>query len=76
MEKRSKNHVDVAKWVEKVIDSCETVDQLITAKILVNRFSDQLISKYHSDYWTTHHYDIISPLNIRVNNKKTELDKK
>ena len=50
MEKRSIHYGDVAKWIEKVIDSCETYNQLITARNLVSNFRKRLSSDnlYHS----------------------------
>ena len=38
MEKRSKHYGDVAKWLEKVIDSCETYQQTMTARKLVQNY--------------------------------------
>ena len=41
MEKRSKHPGDVAKWIEKVFDSCTNVNQLLAAEKLATSF-DQL----------------------------------
>lgn len=43
MEKRSTHYGDVSKWIEKVINSCETRDQLFSAKRLIYNFQDKLI---------------------------------
>lgn len=42
MEKRSRHYGDVTKWIEKVIDSCQTWDQVRTASKLVSNFDRQL----------------------------------
>ena len=42
MENRSRHYGDVVKWVEKVIDSCETYQQILTAKMLIHNFEDQM----------------------------------
>jgi hypothetical protein len=35
MEKRSKHPIDVLRWIEKVIDSCQTYEQTHTAYELI-----------------------------------------
>jgi hypothetical protein len=42
MDKRSTHYGDVAKWIEKVIDSCETYQQTFAARILVRNFEKQM----------------------------------
>jgi hypothetical protein len=42
MEKRSAHYGDVAKWIEKVIDSCETYQQTFAAKMLIVNFGKQM----------------------------------
>jgi hypothetical protein len=42
MEKRSTHYGDVSKWVEKVIDSCETQEQTHSAWQLVWNFEKQM----------------------------------
>jgi hypothetical protein len=37
MEYKSKHPIDVLKWIEKVIDSCQTYQQLSVADNLVDR---------------------------------------
>ena len=37
MEKRSKHPLDVLRWIETVIDSCKTYQQLLVADDLVDR---------------------------------------
>jgi hypothetical protein len=37
MEKRSKHPMDVLRWIETVIDSCKTYQQLLVADDLVDR---------------------------------------
>ena len=42
MENRSTHYGDVAKWIEKVIDSCETYQQTLAAKMLIVNFGKQM----------------------------------
>ena len=42
MEKRSAHYGDVEKWIEKVIDSCETYEQTHSARVLVWNFEKQM----------------------------------
>ena len=42
MEKRSTHYGDIQKWIEKVIDSCETYQQTFTVKKLITNFAKQL----------------------------------
>ena len=42
MEKRSKHYGDVQKWVKKVIDSCETYEQMVIARRLIFNFEKQM----------------------------------
>jgi hypothetical protein len=65
MSATSKHPGDVAKWIEKVIDSCETSQQLLTTLHLIqnfekvyNRSSDDFISYFSRDLrnrWSAHH---------------------
>ena len=62
MNKRSNHYGDVAKWIEKVIDSCETRQQTFTAKQLVRNFEKQLMRTTPDKYWRDYKYDVIWPL--------------
>ena len=76
MENRSRHYGDVAKWVEKVINSCETYQQTFGAKQLVRNFEKQLQRKQPEKYWREHYYNIISPLEYKLRTKRDELLKK
>jgi hypothetical protein len=76
MEKRSTHYGDVAKWIEKVIDSCETVQQTFRADKLVSNFRSQLIKKVPDKYWNTYHYNLIWPLEDKVDYKRNKLSRK
>ena len=39
----SNHYGDVQKWIEKIIDSCETYDQTRSAKRLVWNFEKQMV---------------------------------
>ena len=73
MENRSTHYGDVSKWIEKVIDSCETHQQTFGAKMLIWNFEKQLRRKYHEKYWVEHHYSIILPLESSLSYKRQRL---
>lgn len=60
MEKRSTHYGDVSNWIEKVINSCETRDQLFSAKRLIYNFQDKLIR----DLGYINVSTIIDPINV------------
>ena len=70
MEKRSNHYGDVAKWIEKVIDSCETYQQTFTAKKLIRNFNDQLRRDTPDKYWRDYQYSVIWPLETMVTSKR------
>jgi len=72
MENRSTHYGDVAKWIEKVIDSCETREQTFVAKRLIRNFYNQLDRKLGTSNYET----IISPLEYRLSNKRQEIQSK
>ena len=73
MEKRSTHYGDVSKWIDKVIDSCETYQQAFGAKSLIRNFEKQLQRKYPEKYWREHHYNVILPLESRLTTKRQQL---
>jgi hypothetical protein len=70
MENRSTHYGDVAKWIEKVIDSCETREQTFTVKKLISNFAKQLRTKSPDKYWNNYQYTVIDPLNDLVRIKR------
>jgi len=72
MEKRSTHYGDVSNWIEKVINSCETRDQLFSAKRLIYNFQDKLIR----DLGYFNQSTIISPIEVTWKIKFQELSKK
>ena len=70
MENRSTHYGDVAKWIEKVIDSCETREQTFTVKKLISNFAKQLRTKSPDKYWNSYQYTVIHPLNDLVRIKR------
>jgi hypothetical protein len=72
MEKRSTHYGDVSKWIEKVINSCETRDQLFVAKKLLNNFEDKLIR----DLGCINISSIIDPISFTWKIKLIELREK
>ena len=40
MKKRSRHYGDVANWIEKVIDSCKTRDQVFSCQKLIHNFEN------------------------------------
>jgi hypothetical protein len=76
MENRSTHYGDISKWIEKVIDSCETYQQTFTVRRLINNFTKQLQRKYPENYWREHYYNIINPLESSLSYKRDQLLKK
>jgi len=75
MEKRSTQYGDVAKWTDKIIDSCETLQQTFTAGKLIRNFRNQLIKNTPDKYWRDYQYDVIWPLESKLNIKRDNLIK-
>jgi hypothetical protein len=73
MEQRSTHYGDISKWIEKVIDSCETYQQTHTAKQLVTNFAKQLRTKSPDKYWNSYQYTVIHPLRDLVRIKRQSL---
>ena len=73
MENRSTHYGDVSNWIEKIIDSCETIEQTFTAKKLISTFAKQLRTKSPDTYWNSYQYEVIWPLKESIENKRREL---
>jgi uncharacterized protein YaaR (DUF327 family) len=73
MENRSTHYGDVSKWIEKVIDSCETYQQTFAVRKLIRNFTEQLQRKYPENYWREHYYNIINPLDTKLSDKRQRL---
>lgn len=73
MENRSKHYVDVRKWVIKVINSCETYQQIFVTKNLIFNFEKQMISNKVNHTLIS---SVKSYLNFKLRLKKNELLKK
>jgi hypothetical protein len=73
MEQRSTHYGDVSKWIEKVIDSCETYQQTFTALTLITNFAKQLRTKSPDKYWNSYQYTVIEPLQRLVKIKRQEI---
>ena len=77
MENRSRHYGDVKLWIEKVIDSCETMEHVRSTEKLISNFDKQLEKKSVAEYWRDHYYTIISPLNLLLSDKRDHIfDKK
>jgi hypothetical protein len=73
MENKVTHYWDNIKWIEKVIESCETPIQTFAARRLVRNFEEQLQRKTTiKEYYIEHYYDI-SHLKSMVENKQDEL---
>lgn len=70
MDKRSTHYGDVAKWIKKVIDSCETYQQTFTARQLVTNFEKQLMRTTPDKYWRDYQYSVIWPLEAMITSKR------
>jgi len=73
MENRITHYGDVSKWIEKVIDSCETHQQTLTALTLITNFAKQLRTKSPDKYWNSYQYTVIEPLQLLVKIKRQEI---
>ena len=72
MEKRSTHYGDIKKWIEKVIDSCETYQHTITTKALIRNFTNQMKRK-EVDYDTR--WGIRQSLTLKLQIKRDNLSK-
>lgn len=76
MEKRSTHYGDLQKWIEKIIDSCETYEQTRSARRLVWNFEKQMIrNKVDSNILYTiggHLRDLISNKTQQIQGKYLE----
>jgi len=72
MDKRSSHYGDIKKWIQKVINSCETYEQTFTAKKLINNFSKHSIN-FTSPKTKREFYNIITVLELELSAKKQEL---
>ena len=75
MENRSEHYGDIKLWVEKVINSCETMGQIKTADRLINNFNKQLEHKCIATYWRDYYHTIIIPLKFLLEQKKDQIFK-
>ena len=73
MENRSKHYGDVEKWVRKVIDSCETYQQIFGAKNLIDNFEKQM-SRNKVD--SSLIWSVRTSLDLELTLKRNELLKK
>jgi hypothetical protein len=73
MGANSNHYGDISTWIEKVIESCETILQTRTADKLLKNFEDTLIRQYPADYWPNYFYDFIRPLKLQLDDKRDEL---
>lgn len=70
MENRSRHYGDVAKWIEKVIDSCETYQQTFTVNKLIRNFRNQLMKNTPDKYWRDYQYTVIWTLEALLRIKR------
>lgn len=69
MIKMGKHYGDIKIWIEKVIDSCETMEHIKVARRLISNFSEQLERKCVAEYWREYYYSIIRPLSLLLSDK-------
>jgi hypothetical protein len=73
MENRSKHYGDIKLWIEKVINSCETMDHIKTVDKLIYNFDKRLERNFVEEYWREYYYNVIQPLNLSLENKRDEI---
>ena len=69
MAATSKHYSDVYKWIDQIIESCETHHQLNTAEKLISHFDKYLVDYVNPDYAHELTYK------LRVSVKKREIDR-
>lgn len=67
--KRSNHYGDIIQWIEKVIESCQNIEQLNVAKRLVSNFEHKL----DKDSPNATNIILTSKLTFLIQNKKDEL---
>ena len=67
----SKHYGDVQKWIEQVIESCETHRQLNNVENLIDNFDQYLINYVNPDY----SYDLTRKLRVSAYIKSKEIKK-
>ena len=60
--KRSNHYGDVKLWIEKIIDSCHSKEQLFCVGKLINQFEKNLYKSYPISKHSGLFLDIIKPL--------------
>ena len=70
MDKNSNHYGDISKWIEKVIDSCETYQQTFAAGQLIWNFRKQLMNSTPDKYWRDYQYSVIWPLENKLTYKR------
>jgi hypothetical protein len=70
MEKRSNHYGDVSKWIEKVIDSCETYQQTFVVKKLISNFRKQLMKNRPQKFWNEYQPEVIWRLEALLISKR------
>ena len=70
MEKRSRHYGDVCIWIEKVIDSCKTREQVLACQKLIYNFENT--SEFKSLDLNVR-WRVKSPLNVKFKSKLKEL---
>jgi hypothetical protein len=70
MEKRSRHYGDVSIWIEKVIDSCKTRDQVFACQKLIHNFENTK-DVQRLEFITR--LKVTSPLNTKFRTKLKEL---
>jgi hypothetical protein len=70
MKKRSRHYGDVANWIEKVIDSCKTRDQVFSCQKLIHNFEN---TKEFKSLDLNIRWRVTVPLNVKFRIKLKEL---
>jgi hypothetical protein len=70
MKKRSRHYGDVANWIEKVIDSCKTRDQVFSCQKLIHNFEN---TKEFKNLDLNIRWSVKVPLDMKFKSKLKEL---
>lgn len=70
MQKITKSFTDIQSWIEKVIDSCQTLEHTKTTKNLIHNFQNQILERINDHNLMT---IFTKPLIIKLKNKEKNL---
>ena len=68
----SRHYGDIKMWIEKVIDSCESHDQTVSARNLILNFQKSLYWN-HPENMSYFRKNVVTPLLAKLSGKQNEI---